>query len=134
MADLTAKELACIAVIDTNTGKIDGEKPEPHLSTPQCPPHAEPYGLWNRKENACGGESRKSATRGCRVHAVLRIVEGFTVKTCDNCLFSCVADSVTWDEFKSRYGEPILESACLRAVTRPHAPMYPSHVANSQKC
>ena len=85
-------------------------------------------------ENACSGESRKCAPTGCRVHAVLRIVEGFTVKTCDNCLFSCVADSVTWDEFKSRYGEPILESACLRAVTRPHAPMYPSHVANSQKC
>jgi hypothetical protein len=47
-------------------------------------------------ENACSGESRKCAPTGCRVHAVLRIVEGFTVKPCNNRLFSraSVADSV----------------------------------------
>jgi hypothetical protein len=74
------------------------------------------------------------------VHAGLRIVEGFTVKPCDNRLFSCMlAESITWAEWKDRYGEtrssnlPILKSACLSAVTSPHAPMYPSHDANSQK-
>jgi hypothetical protein len=41
MKELNEKQFECIAVIDPATGKIDGEKPEPHFQSPQCPADAE---------------------------------------------------------------------------------------------
>ena len=72
MKELNEKQFECIAVIDPATGKIDGEKPEPHFQSPQCPADAERVRAMHARASKgdcmrlCKQEMRANRMQGAR--------------------------------------------------------------------